>query len=217
MFCNIKYPGNNDDCWFWTGILFQGTHEYGIFNLNNKHFKAHRIIYECYNGPIQNNLMVCHKCDIPQCVNPNHLFLGTNDDNIQDMVNKNRQAKGSSNGMSKLDESDIIEILENIENGTYNSISQICSIYGISESPIHDIFSRRLWHHVTSGYSDSDLLLLKSMIKTKPVSYALTKEDAIVIKNRLNNNNSLSSIARDYMVSTKTIYNIKIGKIWKTV
>ena len=77
-----------DECWEW--IAFKNKDGYGLFGYNGKNQKAHRVSWQLHNGPIPDGLCVLHKCDNPSCVNPNHLFLGTNADNIKDRVNKNR-------------------------------------------------------------------------------------------------------------------------------
>ena len=92
---NIVYKDdgipNSDVCWEWDAGKFKN---YGRFQFNGKSLSSHRFIYECFNGPILDNLCTLHKCDNPPCVNPYHLFLGTYQDNINDKVNKGRQAKG---------------------------------------------------------------------------------------------------------------------------
>ena len=76
-------------CWIWMRSI-QPT-GYGDFRRQRKHYSAHRYSYELYNGPITNGLHVLHRCDVPCCCNPSHLFLGTNLDNIQDSSAKGRR------------------------------------------------------------------------------------------------------------------------------
>lgn len=83
-------PEPNTGCWLWTGCCAKGKFNYSKIRIKNKCLLAHRVSYEEFIGPIKNNLFVLHKCDTPSCINPNHLFVGTASDNMQDMVNKNR-------------------------------------------------------------------------------------------------------------------------------
>lgn len=87
---------NKKDCWLWEGAVFNTG--YGKIRRENKIKLAHRISWELHFGHIPEGMCVCHKCDVPLCVNPGHLFLGTQKDNIQDKVNKGRQAKGDRSG-----------------------------------------------------------------------------------------------------------------------
>jgi HNH endonuclease len=88
-----------DTCWLWTGTT-RDTFGYGALSVNSAFIMAHRLSYELHVGPIPNGLFVLHRCDVPPCVRPDHLFLGTQLDNIRDMIQKNRQhyAQGDNNG-----------------------------------------------------------------------------------------------------------------------
>ena len=77
-----------DFCWLWTGLLHPKG--YGYIKDRGKNIKVHRLAYELYIGPIPEGMLVCHTCDVRNCVNPEHLWLGTNDDNIRDMRLKGR-------------------------------------------------------------------------------------------------------------------------------
>ncbi len=85
-------------CWEWLGA--KSPKGYGTFGANRKHFQAHRFSWQIHFGPIPDGLLVCHKCDNPSCVRPEHLFLGTALDNTRDMINKgrNRLPEISHNG-----------------------------------------------------------------------------------------------------------------------
>lgn len=82
----------NSGCWLWTASLRPGS-GYGQLRVGRTIAFAHRIAYELFVGLIPNGLYVCHHCDVKQCVNPDHLFLGTAKDNTQDMIRKGRQPK----------------------------------------------------------------------------------------------------------------------------
>lgn len=88
-------PGENG-CALWTGCLFRDG--YGRIDIGCWPRRAHRIAWTIAHGPIPAGLWVLHRCDTPRCVNPAHLFLGTHQDNIDDMVRKGRQAKGEKSG-----------------------------------------------------------------------------------------------------------------------
>lgn len=107
-------------CWNWTGARTSAG--YGELGLNGKIVTAHRLSYMIFRGEIPDGFLVCHTCDKPECVNPDHLFLGTNRDNVNDMIQKGRQnlsnapngrrngQSGEKNYQAKLTEPDVLEI-----------------------------------------------------------------------------------------------------------
>jgi len=124
-----------EDCWPWLGA--QNGRGYGhIWGGNHiKLCKSHRVSYELYNGQIPEEIDVCHTCDNPLCVNPNHLFLGTTKDNMQDMVKKGRgkyNQKGELNNKAKLTIGDVAFIREAGNSGVRNY--QLSFMLGVSSN-----------------------------------------------------------------------------------
>jgi hypothetical protein len=90
---NKRYNVNvSTGCWIWTGSTVNNL--YGCVNFNYKQYLAHRIAYKLFVGKISRSKKVCHKCDTTLCVNPLHLFMGTQKDNLADMTRKGRRAYG---------------------------------------------------------------------------------------------------------------------------
>ncbi len=150
-----KYMVDQDTgCWIWIGS--RGRGEYGQFSLNGRTEWAHRAIFEHHHGPIPNGLFVCHNCpsgDNPSCVNPDHLYLGTAQDNMDDKVAKGRQSHfggsnpGESNPSSILKEEDVIMIRELYKTRQFSQ-TEIACYYGISQSQVSSIVTGRNWSHV---------------------------------------------------------------------
>lgn len=139
-----------DSCWLWTGR----THEqngYGhITDNDGRHLNAHRFSWILAHGPIPAGLVVCHNCpggDNPRCVNPAHLWLGTQADNIADQVAKGRAAKGEGHGMSKLTSDQVRAIRARYAEGgvTYDNLART---YGVDPTTIGMVIRRRVWKHV---------------------------------------------------------------------
>jgi hypothetical protein len=160
-----KHVNKTNTCWIWTGErmkekpihIRKGIKQlpYGIFYLINpaknnkmKQVKAHRYSWEIHKGPIPEGLFVLHKCDNPPCINPSHLFLGTNLDNIKDMVAKgrNKGAKGTRNCKAKLTEDQVREIREACRQGATDAT--IASQYNVSAGAVWFIRYNVTWQHV---------------------------------------------------------------------
>lgn len=95
-------------CWLWKGAV--GQNGYGEVQKDKQKHYTHRVAYELTYGAIPNGLYVCHTCDVRHCCNPQHLWLGTNADNIRDAARKGRLNRGERNGSSRLTRGDVIAI-----------------------------------------------------------------------------------------------------------
>lgn len=132
------------ECWEWTAAKHKFGH--GVFNLQGLMQKAHRISAHIAGMEIK-GLFVCHHCDNPSCVNPNHLFAGSNVDNTTDRHLKGRSAKGQRIGKSKLDTQTVQAIRRLYASGKWTQI-QLADQFGIEQSGISNIINRKAWAHV---------------------------------------------------------------------
>ena len=150
LWSKIDLPEDLTKCWIWKGSYDSDT--YGLFWLKGKTERAHRIIWGYYNGTIPSNQFVCHDCDTPSCVNINHLFLGTNSENTQDKVIKNRQSKGSNHSMASTTETELDDLFQRVLLGEIINYDQILREYGISDYKIQQIINGGGWKHIGSKY-----------------------------------------------------------------
>lgn len=138
---------DGDGCWLWAGGKNNnGYGHIGRGGSGGKKVLTHRASFEHFVGQIPDGLCVLHSCDIPACVNPDHLFLGTHKDNTADCVKKGRFANGEANGMAKLTETDVRAILSLAPHG--QSHQAIATRFGVARRTIADIMSGKTWGHV---------------------------------------------------------------------
>lgn len=154
-----SHVDKSGECWLWTG--YHISTGYGRLGVNGKVVATHRFSYELHNGPIPDGLCVCHTCDNPSCVNPVHLFLGTQQENIADRNQKGRTAKGDragprthperyirprgeKNPRAKLDWPRVTAIRERYTAGNIHQRA-LAAEYGVSRTLIRLIIQGKVW------------------------------------------------------------------------
>ena len=134
----MHYVDKQEDCWIWIG--HKNNNGYGIFGFKYKNSSiASRVSYELFKGPIEESKFICHTCDNPSCVNPDHLWAGTHVENMMDMTEKGRQS-------SKLTNVEVFKIRKLHEEGYSNS--KLMELFNTSSCQISNIIHRRTWKHV---------------------------------------------------------------------
>lgn len=143
----------NNNCWYWIGarndsgygVIGRGSRKQGIS-------KAHRIAYELfYFTKLEKDKCVCHTCDNPACVNPRHLFIGTQADNVADMIAKGRNVlppirRGNKSNLARLNDKKIMQIRKLANGGS--SSRKIAKQFEVSKTTILQIVKRKSWRHV---------------------------------------------------------------------
>jgi len=214
---SIITEGKYNGCWEVDCCKNKGG--YHDFTINGKTTQCHRFMYMIHHQDENiDSFCVCHTCDNSGCVNPEHLWLGTSQENTQDKVNKNRQSKGSNHSKSKLTEIDVEEMLINTLSGYFTTYKEIMYHYHISLTTVHDLITMKSWTHVTKKF---DMKKIWSLLDNyhgvnNPFAY-FNKDDIRDIRQRLKNGESQSSIAKSYNAYQQTISLINLGKTYQNV
>jgi hypothetical protein len=157
-----------DGCWVWIGAV--SNKGYGNFWDGVNYVHAHRFSWQLHNGIIPNGLFVCHTCDNRKCVRDDHLFLGTNDDNMKDAVRKGRMASGDNHGLRKHPECNGVHLHPEVVRGERNGNAiltnervfalrrmgkltiaekrRLAEEYGVGIGVIWSVLSGKTWKHL---------------------------------------------------------------------
>ena len=191
-------------CWLWPGALAGGHSEetrYGALTFHGKQLYAHRVSWELANGPIPHGMFVCHHCDNPRCVNPNHLFLGSARDNNNDMREKGRWTYGK-NAVTRRH---ISAIRKRYASG--ERVESIAQAFALSVSGVRMI----VYGHAWAGTLEDDYIASLPLLRRGP---KLSGQEAATIMARLRSGETGESLALEYGVDRAIISRIRNGKIW---
>lgn len=132
-----------DGCWLWTGPT--DRRGYGDHRIGGRHVRAHRVAYEIANREAPGALLVCHACDNPTCVNPDHLFLGSHADNNADCIRKGRArpAKGEAHGKHRL----TVELVREFRSSPLSNRA-LARLHGVSNTTVMRARNGQHWGHV---------------------------------------------------------------------
>lgn len=196
------------NCWLWLGL--KSKKRYGRFFHDGFRWQAHRFAYAITYGECPSHLFVCHKCDNPSCVNPDHLFLGTHTDNEADKQSKGRVPKGENAGRAKITTEDVIRIAALYKSGT--PITDIAAQYSIARQTVSDILKGKSWKHV----EDARVPVTRRGPRGEASGSArLTEADVAAIRSAYVCGCSLKDIAQRHNVSINCIRDIIKQRTWR--
>jgi hypothetical protein len=172
---------------------------YALIKVDGRHVTVHRLVWEHYNGPIPPDICVCHKCDNPRCHNPDHLFLGTYQDNVDDMMKKQRYRGGNKPTV------DYKAVCKYAQSGEYSQ-KEIGEHFGLTQSAISRILRQ-------AGISRGKSTTFRKVRHGENHPRAkLTKQDVLDIRT---STASTKTLATKYNVAESTIIAAKLGYNWK--
>ncbi len=199
----------DDECWPWTGTA--DPNGYGVITFAGKLQRAHRLAYLFTKGPIgsfssSRSMSVCHACDNPTCCNPAHLFVGTDRDNVHDMVAKGRIQQGEQHHAAKLTADQVAAIRADRRRDRL-----VAADYGVSNATVAGLRKNGSWPSLGPIEEVADRHA-ESVLRGSDVSAAkLTEEQVLAIRA---DPRTLSDIAADYGVGDGSIASIKYRKTW---
>lgn len=186
------YP-SPDACWLYSGTPSQ---VYPLVSAAGRQLKVHRLAYLVHVGPIPDGLFVCHRCDVPRCCNPAHLFVGTLRDNVADMVSKRRQAFGERAAAAVLSADDVLHIRSSSE-----SARALAGRFGVCVAAVEHAKRGHTWPHLSGA-------------KRQRVWRVLTCDDVRHIRS---SSESVTALARRFGCSLAAVSNARSGLTWSGV
>lgn len=208
-----KTPGHGPqgECWLWMG--WRDKDGYGGVKIEQRSYRAARIAYVLTYGYCPDGLLVCHHCDKPPCVNPDHLFLGTSRTNRHDCISKGRTrpAVGEKTGGAKLSETDVLKMLELYRSGQRTQY-QLSREFNIGQSQVSGIVRGQAWKHLGQGRGSFEDRRVKR--GTSHYLARLTEVDVLSMP-ELYKTHTAAAIAEKFKVSKAHVMKILEGRTWK--
>jgi hypothetical protein len=206
---HVDIPENPDACWLWKGPI-QKKSGYGLACFMHIHPLAHRTSYEIFVAPIPESLHVLHvrHCPHRRCINPRHLYAGTNAQNIADKVALGRTPHGSSHCHARLTESDVLQILDLYHaTGSKHTRETLGKLFGVSGGTIRPILQRKTWKHVAPGQYPYDPQRGKHLTANNVRTLRRLHEDGW----------SLKALAETYHITSTQVQNIIRRVSWPNI
>lgn len=194
----------NSGCWLWNGHANTGS-GYGLVTYGRRQVGAHRVSYLLSVGPIPRGMFVCHHCDVRLCIRPDHLFVGTQVDNMADCRRKGRAPIGERHGNVVLTQEKVAFILSDPR-----SARAVAADLGVLAGTVAAVRKRSNWAHVNVPQPVRDV---RSRGESHPHS-VLSEQEVLAI---LRDPRPQRVIGRSYRVTQSAIFAIKSGKTWKHV
>ena len=214
------YPTCNQNCWKFLGRI-DDRDGYGRIEIDfNKTILAHRFSYLLHVGDIPSKKLIRHICDVRSCVNPNHLLIGTHQDNKNDCVNRKRVPVGENVPQSKLSNNDVRDILVAVHNGVYNNTYQIANEYCLHFTTISAMFYGDTWKNITNSVCKNlnvSLNDLRKKVLDEKFSKVLDETKVRKIKLMILEGIPIKDISKIFKVTRSNLYRIKNNRSWSQV
>lgn len=208
------------DCWNWTAFKYGSG--YGVVRYGRKNYNAHRLSYAMANGGVPDGMIICHRCDNPSCVNPDHLFAGTYHDNTRDMIQKGRKcdSSGERNGQAKLRSTQVVEIRKRYAVGDI-SHHELAEQYNVSTALIGLITQGKVWPKCGGPISDGMIIRNKRPSKVsgeRNHKAKMTADKVVALRERYASGGiTMRKIGELFGICPQTACSIIHRKKWRHV
>lgn len=198
----------DNGCWEWTAGKFKDRGGYGKYRMDSGAGYAHRLAYEDEHGPIPDGLLIRHLCDNPPCVNPQHLLLGTSQDNSNDKLSRWRHRYGESHQSAKLTDADVKE-MRRLYTETQMLCTDIASRFNVTGRTVSSIVNGQGWNHLPYTPTATPRPKSRTALSTDVAVEILRRHKAEGISGR--------QLARLYGAAPRTVHSLLSGRTYKFI